>query len=229
MRPSPSPESHQAFIDNYDHANQRTLAGWFIQRGHRLLERTLPRNVPHARVLEVGAGTGHHVNHLDRPYQAYFMTDHDERMLGIAKSKFETAVASGRLRLERQDAARLTYPDSSFDRVIATHVLEHIPRPISALEEWHRIVRPGGVISILLPCDPGLLWRIGRTLGPRRTAERAGVAYDYLMAVEHVNAIFNLVAVIRYHFERIHEAWYPARIPSPDLNLFYLCHIVRPL
>lgn len=42
-------------------------------------------------------------------------------------------------------------PDNSFDFVVANHVLEHVSNPIGALEEWHRILRPGGLLLMALP------------------------------------------------------------------------------
>src|SRR3546814_5800995 len=100
-----------------------------------------------------------------------------------------------RLRLAREDATRLSLADGSVDRLIACHVLEHLHHPHDVLREWYRVLRKGGVLSILLPCDPGVLWRVGRMFGPRANAERAGIEYDYLMAREHVNPINNLVVV----------------------------------
>jgi len=41
--------------------------------------------------------------------------------------------------------------DKSQDFVIASHVLEHLAEPIGFLEEMHRVLRPGGVVLILLP------------------------------------------------------------------------------
>jgi phosphatidylethanolamine/phosphatidyl-N-methylethanolamine N-methyltransferase len=127
----------------------------------------------------------------------------------------------------REDVTRLSFGDASFDRLIACHVLEHLYRPHEVLREWHRVLRRGGTMSILLPCDPGLMWRLGRSFGPRANAERSGIEYDYWMAREHVNPIGNLVTFIRYYFPAVRETWYPARIPSTDLNLFYLCHITK--
>src|SRR3546814_1644399 len=72
----------------------------------------------------------------------------------------------------------------SVDRLIACHVLEHLHHPHDVLREWYRVLRKGGVLSILLPCDPGVLWRVGRMFGPRANAERAGIEYDYWMARE---------------------------------------------
>ena len=49
--------------------------------------------------------------------------------------------------------------------------------------------------------------------------------YDYWMAREHINPINNLVALLRYYFPERQESWAPLRIPSMDLNLFYLAHL----
>ena len=64
-------------------------------------------------------------------------------------------------------------------------------------------------------------------LGPRARARDAGIDYDYWMAREHVNPINNLVVFIRYYFSEVVEAWHPTRLPFPDMNLFYLCHVTK--
>ena len=42
-------------------------------------------------------------------------------------------------------------PERSQDFVIANHVLEHSPNPLQALENWARVVRPGGVLYVIVP------------------------------------------------------------------------------
>ena len=42
-------------------------------------------------------------------------------------------------------------PDESQDFVVSSHVLEHFPDPIAALLEWHRLVRKGGIIFMIVP------------------------------------------------------------------------------
>jgi hypothetical protein len=86
-------------------------------------------------------------------------------------------------------------------------------------------VSPGGIITIVLPCDPGCLWRIGRNFGPRRNAVKLGLEYDYWMAREHINSVSNLISLIKYYFARLEVKWFPAHLPSVDLNLFFICHI----
>jgi len=220
------PDYHGLYVEGYEKHNvDRTLAGRFLQKSHRLLEDLLPSDFRADQILEVGAGSGHHYSFLKQRPRRYFLTDGSETMLGVAKNRYRDEVADGSVVIEPQDATRLTYPDGQFDRLIATHVLEHIPNPVDVLREWNRVVRPGGLMSIVLPCDPGFLWRLGRHFGPRRNAKKVGLPYDYVQAADHVNSIFNLVVFIRHHFDDVQEQWYPAKVGVPDLNLFYVCHI----
>jgi SAM-dependent methyltransferase len=49
------------------------------------------------------------------------------------------------------DATRLPYPDATFDRIIASEVMEHIPDDTGALDELHRVLRPGGTLAVTIP------------------------------------------------------------------------------
>jgi ubiquinone/menaquinone biosynthesis C-methylase UbiE len=42
-------------------------------------------------------------------------------------------------------------PDASYDFVVASHVLEHIANPLRALQEWKRVLKPGGALLALVP------------------------------------------------------------------------------
>ena len=47
--------------------------------------------------------------------------------------------------------------------------------------------------------------------------------YEYMNATEHINSIFNLVAIIDYHFKDfiVSKNYWPFKIEIADLNLFY--------
>jgi SAM-dependent methyltransferase len=49
------------------------------------------------------------------------------------------------------DALSLPFPTSSFDRVIAAEVLEHIPDDRGAMAELARVLRPGGTMAVTVP------------------------------------------------------------------------------
>jgi len=49
------------------------------------------------------------------------------------------------------DAANIPMADSSTDFVLHSHVWEHLPNPLLALEEWVRITKSGGYIFVIVP------------------------------------------------------------------------------
>ena len=49
------------------------------------------------------------------------------------------------------DGTRLPYPDASFDKVIASEVLEHVPDDTAAYDELMRILKPGGTLAVTVP------------------------------------------------------------------------------
>lgn len=49
------------------------------------------------------------------------------------------------------DATRLPFGDATFDRIIASEVLEHIPDDFAALSELTRVLKPGGTMAVTVP------------------------------------------------------------------------------
>ena len=43
------------------------------------------------------------------------------------------------------------FKDGKLDYVVSAHVIEHFFDPVKALKEWHRVIRPGGYIFIIVP------------------------------------------------------------------------------
>ncbi|MEX1217639.1 MAG: methyltransferase domain-containing protein [Acidimicrobiales bacterium] len=51
------------------------------------------------------------------------------------------------------DGTKLPFTDASFDRIIASEVMEHVPDDAAALSEFIRVLRPGGTIAITVPAE----------------------------------------------------------------------------
>jgi phosphatidylethanolamine/phosphatidyl-N-methylethanolamine N-methyltransferase len=214
-------EYREKFADVYDESNYSSpLQARVMRAGHAMAEKPFDSGTHFTRVMEIGAGTGEHLSFVRHGFDQYILTDLDPKTLERAKRKLGDRY-QGRVEFATQTGDGLDYPDNSFDRLIASHVLEHIYQPHLALREWERVIKPGGTLSILIPTDPGIAWRLGRHLGPRRNAIARGIAYDYVMAREHVNSCNNLIAILRHYFPHATEAWWPLPVPSIDLNLFF--------
>src|SRR6202163_3361001 len=141
------------------------------------------------RVLEVGVGTG-----ISLPQYAsnlrIFGTDISEGMLRKAKAR----VADFRLKnvegLAVMDAEKLEFPDASFDVVMAQYVVTAVPNPEAAMNEFARVLRPGGEIILLsrVSADAGMRRFVEQRLQPVvrplgfRTAEFAWSRYAQWLA-----------------------------------------------
>jgi SAM-dependent methyltransferase len=93
-----------------------------------------------ARVLDVGAGVG--------PYRPLFA--HCEYRAHDFAAVPETMGRYTPLDYV-SDIVSIPVPDGSFDVVLCTEVLEHVPEPIAAVRELARIVRPGGRLLLSAP------------------------------------------------------------------------------
>jgi ubiquinone/menaquinone biosynthesis C-methylase UbiE len=211
------------FEENYEKLNYSgNLSSKVLSHSHVVLENAFNENDHFSEVLEIGAGSGQHPLTVKHSFDKYLITDGNDRMLDQARDRFK---GDDRYDYQVEDARKLSFEDHSFDRVIATHVLEHLINPHEILREWTRVIKPGGTLSLVLPCDPGFAWRFGRMIGVRKRAESAGLEYDYWMAREHVNSIFNLNTFINYYYKNVEATWWPLRVPLPDLNLIYAANI----
>ena len=94
------------------------------------------------KVLDVGAGTGTLSRQvLSRvPAAELTLLDLSPDMLQRAKAKPDLAKCS----FVESDAEALPFDDCSFDRIVSSGTLYYYPRPVVALREQLRVVRPGG-------------------------------------------------------------------------------------
>lgn len=111
---------------------------------------------PGQRVLDAGCGGGWLVREAARRYPCRVVGgDAGGEGLALARRRLRRARAAGELRgpaeLARLDAARLPFRDDSFDRIICTEVLEHVPDPDAAARELVRVLKPGGAIVVSVP------------------------------------------------------------------------------
>jgi len=200
------------------------LLGFAMRYCHRQIE-NFNREKKYSKVLEIGAGTIPHLNYLKHDYDEYFIAETSNYAIEYHKE-------NSNIKAYFYDGVNLPFEDNFFDRIIILHTLEHINDPEKFLFEMMSKLKTGGILSISLPTDPGLLWRLGKIFTKYYTAKRtykiSSNEYDYLLATEHINSIFNLISLIRYNFKnQIDESFLPFKIRLVDINLFYNVHIAK--
>ena len=95
------------------------------------------------RVLEVGVGTGISLP-MYAPSVRIFGTDISEAMLAKARQRVSQRKLKNVEGLAVMDAENLEFADDSFDVVMAQYVVTAVPNPEKALDEFARVLRPGG-------------------------------------------------------------------------------------
>ncbi len=175
----------------------------------------LPRAARRLRTLEIGAGLGAHLAFEDLSAQDYVAVELRSEMAARLERRFPAC------HVETGDCQqRLPFDDAFFDRVLAIHVLEHLPNLPAALREIRRVVRPGGQLCAVIPCEGGIAYSLARNVSARRVFEaRYRQSYDWLVASEHVNRPAEIIEELERDFVVVHRRFFPLGIPVTTLNL----------
>ena len=117
---------------------------------------------PGDRLLDLGCGFGRHAYQAARLGAHVVACDFGADEVRNVQDTFGAMAVAGELDADaarvgavQGDALRLPFADGSFDRVIASEVLEHIPEDERAMAELSRVLRPGGTMAVTVPrCGP---------------------------------------------------------------------------
>lgn len=116
------------------------------------------------RILDVGVGTGLSLTDYAKSTRICGV-DISEPMLRKAQERVRTLNLSNVDTLAVMDAKNLAFPDDFFNAVVAQYVITAVPDPEATLDEFVRVLKPGGELI--------LVNHIGAVSGPRRWFELA--------------------------------------------------------
>jgi SAM-dependent methyltransferase len=171
------------------------------------------------RTLEIGAGLGEHLAYerlspeQERNYHALELRENMSREIQRRFPRIQTLTG------DCQD--RLGFADGFFDRVLAIHVLEHLPNLPAAVRELHRVCnKEHGVLSVVIPCEGSLAYSLARRISAQRIFERRyKQPYQWFIEREHVNVPREVLAELRPYFEVTSRRFFPFPIPAEWCNL----------
>jgi len=116
------------------------------------------------RILDVGVGTGLSLSDYARSTRICGV-DISEPMLRRAQARVRALGLANVETLAVMDAKNLAFADESFDAVVAQYVITAVPDPEATLDDFVRVLKPGGELI--------LVNHIGAESGPRRWFELA--------------------------------------------------------
>lgn len=157
--PSPTSRTRSAAAQKYDRLTDQYDRRW---RGyiHRTLRKAIEAAdlTPAQDVLDIPCGTGEMLTRLlhDLPNLRPVGGDLSFGMLQHARDK----PALAHVPLVQADAAALPFRDHSFDRILCANSFHYFPTPDRALAEFHRLLRPAGLLVLVDWCDDYLACKL---------------------------------------------------------------------
>jgi ubiquinone/menaquinone biosynthesis C-methylase UbiE len=220
--PPLSPEQ-EIISDDFMHHWHETLAAHARYRSlekfnHGYIVKHAPQQF--LTTLEIGAGLGEHLEYeklSTRQKKNYVALELRDNMAQAIASKFpdvQTRVGDCQ--------EHLSFEDNYFDRVIAIHILEHLPNLPAALREIHRLLnKKHGQFSLVIPCEGGWLYSLSRKISAQRIFERRyKQAYDWFISREHLNRPVEIIEELTKYFTIEDQTFFPLRmLPVTNMNI----------
>jgi SAM-dependent methyltransferase len=138
------------------------------------------------KVLEIGCGLGTDGAQFALAGADYTGIDLTDAAVDLARRRFDLFNLPGAFRTA--DAENLDFPDESFDVVYSHGVFHHTPDTVRAVQEVHRVLRPGGRAVVMLYHRDSYNYRINISLLRRAGAHllrwNSGVKFVHLLTGE---------------------------------------------
>jgi SAM-dependent methyltransferase len=171
------------------------------------------------RTLEIGAGIGEHLEYerlTTAQEREYYALELRQNHTEVIQRRFPRVQA-----ITGDCQQRLPFADDRFDRVLAIHVLEHLPNLPAAAREIYRVCdKQCGIFSVVIPCEGGLAYGVARRISAQRIFEkRYRQPYRWYIERDHVNRPREILEVLAPYFTVVQKAYFPLRVPAIFCNL----------
>ncbi len=151
------------------------------------------------KVLEIGCGLGTDGAQFAKAGAEYTGVDLTEAAIELARKRFELFGLAGEFQVA--DAEKLNFPDESFDVVYSHGVLHHTPNIKAAVQEIHRVLKPGGRAIVMLYHRGSYNYRVGirvlRRAGAGLLKSETGIKLINVLTGEPIDDLHERAALMR--------------------------------
>lgn len=163
---------------------------------------------PTDSILDIATGTGDFaILAHDKLHPKHIIgCDISEGMMNIGREKVKKLGLTDRITFQNEDCSNMSFPDNTFDAVISAFALRNFQNLDQCLTEMHRVMKPGGHLSVVDLCTPvsfpmkQLFFVYKKVVMPTigRIFSRDTTAYSYLPltmdAVPQAQAMQDIIA-----------------------------------
>ncbi|MEO6568508.1 MAG: methyltransferase domain-containing protein [Opitutaceae bacterium] len=159
--------------------------------------------------LEIGAGLGEHLRYerlTPEQEENYYANEFRENMAAHIRETYprvKTVVSDCQQRMD--------FSDGFFDRVIAVHVLEHLPNLPATIRESYRLInKVRGRLLIVIPCEGSPAYSLARKISAERVyKKRYGGDYSWFYKREHINLPQEILSELNPYFSIEAKSFFP--------------------
>ncbi|MDB5294789.1 MAG: methyltransferase [Phycisphaerales bacterium] len=170
--------------------------------------------------LEIGAGLGEHLEHehlTPEQRRNYYALELRANMSAEIARKYPDVNA-----ITGDCQQRLDFADGFFDRILAIHVLEHLPDLPAAVREAYRLCnKDRGVFQVVIPCEGSMAYTLARKVSAQRVFEKRypGQSYRWFIEREHINLPGEIKEELDPYFSMHRQSYFPLKVPFQFCNL----------
>jgi len=168
--------------------------------------------------LEIGSGIGEHLKYeklTKNQKKKYFALDTRKNVLKQLKKEHPNVKT-----ILGDCQKKIKFRSNYFDRIIAIHVLEHLPNLPATVKEVHRLLKKRGEFLIVIPCEGSLAYSLARKISAERLFKKKyNMSYDWFIKTEHINLPREIISVIEEKFIIKKTSFFPTYLPLLFCNL----------
>lgn len=108
------------------------------------------------KILDIATGTGDFAILAEKKLNASKIVgcDISEGMMNIGREKVRKLQLTDKITFQNEDCCQMTFADNEFDAVISAFALRNFQNLDECLKEMHRVLTPGGHLSVVDLCTP---------------------------------------------------------------------------
>lgn len=211
--------------ENYKKVNYKGISKYLYLINHKLLDLFVNKKYD-KHIIEVGGGAHSHIEYMNlKNVKTYTIID----SVKFKKTIFELKKKYPNITIKFADYKKKILFKKKFTRMIASHSFEHFYRFEENFLSLLNLMKNDSVISIALPCDPGLTWRILQYfsyLNQKKYYKWKNLREkDLDDARDHITSVQNIVKIINYYFTNTKKIFFPFFLPLIEINIFLILQI----
>ena len=207
------------------------LAGKLMKRNHIHLSSKVPDNL-NKSILEIGGGAAPHFSFIKlKDVKEYWISDNEYLLSSKDKSKENSSGFQINYHYADVDPSYQQFFEKNikFSRIVISHVWEHLPNPEKVFLDWINLLEENGRLDIAIPCDPGIVFRIGQLIGRKKAMKNYNMSFkevELMHSREHINPSQNLLRIANF-YTKCKLSYFPFKIPFINLNLFIFIRVYK--